>query len=97
MKRSLLGHGWIAGSILLMAATLCVGCTARVRYYDDYDHDYHYWNGAERGYYHEYWEERHEPYRDYDRLNAEQQRNYWKWRHEHHDRDHDHDHDHDRH
>ena len=41
MKRSLLGRGRIAGSILLTAAILCAGCTARVRHYDDYDHDYH--------------------------------------------------------
>ncbi len=55
----------------------------RVRYYDEYHSDYHYWNGDEDRAYHRWLAERHYEYRDYAHLNREQQRDYWNWRHEH--------------
>src|SRR5689334_14382551 len=56
------------------------------RYYvDPYRHDRHEWNESEaRAYRHWLMEERRErQYRDYNRINAERQREYWQWRHEH--------------
>jgi hypothetical protein len=96
MITNLLGRGKTYASLLLVAVLFCAGCAARVRYYDSYGRDYHDWDAREQVYYHEYWTERHEPYRDYGRLTPEEQNNYWKWRHDHYDHDHDHDHDHDR-
>ena len=53
------------------------GCA--VRYYDADHGDYHRWDRDEDRAYHDYWGERHarEPYRDYGRLDADQQRDYW--------------------
>lgn len=70
----------------LTAPLLSSGCAARVRYYDDYQGDYHYWNGGEDRAYRAWLAERHYEYREYNRLNREQQRDYWHWRHEHFDR-----------
>lgn len=55
------------------------------RYYDAEHKDYHTWDARENAAYRHWWtEERHErEYRDYDRLNREQQAEYWRWRHEH--------------
>ena len=54
------------------------------RYYDPYRKDYHEWNEAEaRAYRHWVEEERHEHYRDWNRISKERQREYWRWRHEH--------------
>jgi hypothetical protein len=55
------------------------------RYYDRDRHDWHEWNENEnRAYRHWLMEERRErQYRDYARLKAERQREYWRWRHEH--------------
>jgi hypothetical protein len=73
---------FLTGALLLSIAGL--GCTARVRYYDDYHHDYHRWNNHEVVYYHSYWDGRHQQYREYSTLGPDEQRDYWKWRHEHH-------------
>ena len=55
------------------------------RYYDRERHYWHEWNEHENlAYRHWLMEERREhQYREYRRLNAERQREYWRWRHEH--------------
>ena len=55
------------------------------RYYDRDRHDWHEWNEAKgRAYRHWLMEERREhQFREYERLNAARQREYWRWRHEH--------------
>jgi len=71
-------------SLLLLALSIGVsGCG--VRYYDAQHRDYHRWDRDEDRAYHNYWNERHgnEPYRDYGKLNADQQNDYWNWRHDH--------------
>jgi hypothetical protein len=79
----------VAASLALLASGFAVslisaGCAAHVTYYDDpYYHDRHRWDNVEITYYHRYWDERHQPYREYNTLNREEQNNYWKWRHEH--------------
>lgn len=55
------------------------------RYYDRDRKDYHDWDDREAARY-RHWltEERHEQrFRDYSRLNRQQQAEYWRWRHEH--------------
>ena len=77
----------------LLAAALVVvpvfgtGCAARVRVYDSYHSDYHYWNDREDRAYRRYLSERHEEYRELSKRKAEEQRDYWNWRHEHPDND----------
>jgi hypothetical protein len=76
-----------ASTLLLATALagplLAGGCAARVRVYDEYHSDYHYWNDGEVRAYRVWIGERHYDYREYNRLNREQQREYWAWRHEH--------------
>jgi len=66
-----------------LAPLLIGGCAARVRVYDDYYSDYHYWNAREEHAYRLWLAERHYEYREYERLSREQQREYWGWRHQH--------------
>ena len=79
--RSFLGP--LVLGLALTAPLLSGGCSARVRYYDDYHGDYHYWNGGEDRAYRGWLAERHYEYREYNRLSKEQQHDYWKWRHDH--------------
>ena len=85
MKRIL---NYIAPLILgvtFVASIATSGCAARVGIYDPGYRDYHRWDRNEDRAYRNYWRERHEHerYREYARLNAEQQRDYWNWRHGH--------------
>ena len=75
--------GAVGGLALALSLTAMTGCAARVRYYDQYHSDYHDWNHNEDRAYRQYLSGRHEQYRDYDKLNADQQRDYWNWRHDH--------------
>jgi hypothetical protein len=70
----------------MLAPLLTSGCAARVRYYDDYHSDYHRWDGGEDRAYRVWLSERHYEYRDFKRLNRDEQRDYWRWRHDHADR-----------
>jgi hypothetical protein len=63
------------------------GCAGRVRVYDEYHSDWHQWDHNEDLAYHRYWDERHESYRDYNKLNKGEQKDYWNWRHAHPDND----------
>ena len=74
-------------TILLAAASLAplalTGCAARMRVYDEYHSDYHYWNDREDRAYRMWCAEQRREYREYARLNKEEQREYWNWRHAH--------------
>ncbi len=75
-------------STVLLAATsrlpLAIsGCAARVRVYDQYHSDDRDWNGREDRAYRVWLRERQYPYREFARLNHEEQRDYWNWRHNH--------------
>ncbi len=83
--KRILGVTCLAASLALTVASS--GCTGRVRVYDEYHRDWHYWNGNEDLAYRNYWNERHEQYRDYNKLNKNEQRDYWNWRHDHPDAD----------
>jgi hypothetical protein len=63
------------------------------RAYDPYYTDYHEWNASEEVYYHDWARETHRnPHRDFRKMRASEQKEYWNWRHNHGDRDHDRDH-----
>lgn len=73
---------------LALAAAIVVpvagsGCAARVRYYDEYHSDYHRWDDGEVRAYRVWLGERHYEWREYNRLNRDEQREYWRWRHDH--------------
>jgi hypothetical protein len=80
-SKRMLGAAILAAS--LVGAGTGLGCEGRMRVYDEYHHDYHYWNGDEDRAYRHYWDQRHEQYRDYNSLNKNEQRDYWNWRHQH--------------
>ena len=78
-----------SGSSMILVLALCGGmgaCAARVRVYDAPHHDYHRWNGREEASFRVYLNEKHMPYRDFQRLDANEQNDYWNWRHDHPDR-----------
>jgi hypothetical protein len=65
----------------------------QVRVYDKDHHQYRTWDDNEDRAYRQWVGERHLKYREYNHINAKQQREYWEWREQHHgdqDRDHDH-------
>ena len=89
--RSLLLAGVLASSL--------AGIAGEHHYYRVYDRsytDYHVWNNDEIAHYHRWADETHRDRdRDFRKLPAEEQKEYWTWRHNHgdHDRD-DRDHEH---
>ncbi len=76
-----LGTIFLGTSLLLAIAN--VGCSGRVRVYDSYHSDWHTWDHNEDVQYRAYLNEHHEPYRDYNKLDKNQQKDYWNYRHEH--------------
>jgi hypothetical protein len=81
----ILGSACLAASLLLGIGG--AGCSARVRVYDSYHGDWHVWDQDEDVVYHSYWSERHEPYRNYKKLDKNEQKEYWDWRHKRSDQD----------
>jgi hypothetical protein len=71
LRRQIMQAGLLASALAGMI--ILSGCSAHVRCYDEYGGDYHTWNGYEVWRYHVYWNERHEPYREYPSLNKEEQ------------------------
>jgi hypothetical protein len=53
------------------------------RYYDRDVHDYHVWSDHEDRAYRLYLGEQHRDYREFHRVKASRQREYWRWRHSH--------------
>ena len=78
------------GSLMLSVAVVAsmgtLGCASRtrVRVYDPYRSDYHRWDRHETVYYNQWVVEGHRENREYNRLNKDEQRQYWEWRHQHH-------------
>ncbi len=73
----------------LTAPVITSGCAHPhyYRVYDPYYSDYHVWTPDEDAYYRQGLNERHYEYREFSKLNPDEQRDYWNWRH-HHDQDH---------
>jgi hypothetical protein len=77
---------YTASVILGLTLAASIGATGcAVRYYDADHRDYHRWDRDEDRAYRVYWSEVHprEPYRDYPKLDARGQNDYWNWRHAH--------------
>jgi hypothetical protein len=52
------------------------------RVYDPYYSDYHVWNNGEVVYYQQWSRENHrDEHRDFRKLPADEQKEYWTWRH----------------
>jgi hypothetical protein len=83
--KRILSSTCLAASLLIAVASS--GCAGHVRVYDEYHTDWHTWDHDEDLAYRRYYDERHEPYRDYNKLNKGDQKNYWNWRHDHSDPD----------
>lgn len=96
-------HKIAAASLVLTFGLITAGCAEHhYRTYDPYYSDYHTWGPDEDVYYRQWYGDTYHDrgYRDYRRLNRDEQRNYWTWRHQHHEHDRDHrdrDRDHDQH
>jgi hypothetical protein len=71
----------VAGAFLGML--VISGCSAHVRYYDPYYHDYHYWNQDEVVYYQQWERETHRQHVEFKDRSQDEQTEYWKWRHSH--------------
>ena len=57
------------------------------RYHDARHNDDHEWNDRENRAYDKWLKEKHHAKREFAKLKAKEQREYWKWRHEHPDRE----------
>ena len=68
---------------LMFALASAIGCSARVRVYDEPHHDYHRWNHQEEVSFRLYLGERHRDYIDFHKLSPREQEDYWTWRHDH--------------
>jgi hypothetical protein len=76
--------------VALTFAIAGLGCERHhyYRIYDPYYTDYHVWNDNETVYYRQWSNETHrDPNRDFRKLSAEEQKEYWTWRHNRGDRD----------
>jgi hypothetical protein len=60
------------------------GCSAHVRVYDPYYHDYHAWNDHEVVYYNQWEHDTHRDHVDFKARNEADQKEYWDWRHSQH-------------
>ncbi|MGO8934937.1 MAG: hypothetical protein ACLPLZ_16960 [Terracidiphilus sp.] len=68
---------------VLAAPVLSTGCTAHVRVYDPYYHDYHEWAG-ETTYYGQWEHDTHRDHMDFNQRNDADKKAYWDWRHSQH-------------
>jgi hypothetical protein len=66
----------------LAACIFSAGCSAHVRVYDPYYHDYHAWAG-ETVYYNQWERETHRDHVEFNNRNDADKKAYWDWRHSH--------------
>jgi hypothetical protein len=84
---------FLSSCILAAAlATSALGTACATHYYtvdDPYYHDRHVWNDQEVVFYQQWARENHrDEHRDFRKLPAAEQKEYWDWRHSHGDHDH---------
>jgi hypothetical protein len=71
---------------IAMAPTALRAQAPQVRsYHDKQRNEDHAWNGQEDKAYRIYAKQNHVKYREFSKLNDNDQQNYWNWRHEHSD------------
>lgn len=83
MKRFLVLTAFFAGCTLIAPVAMKADDHQEKRYYDRDGRDYHMWDDHEDRAYRVYLGEQHRNYREFGRVKASQQRQYFRWRHEH--------------
>src|SRR5713101_5415779 len=92
VRRTLPMHRFLQVSLLSAALMATVATAPTVlkaaddhptRYHDKEHNDDHEWNDREDRAYQKWLEAKHHVKRDFAKLKAKEQREYWKWRHEH--------------
>jgi hypothetical protein len=89
------GFVFLAGALAAPAAMVTSATPQEEEHHDkdkrkvyDREHkDYHNWDDNEDHAYRQYLGEQRMDYRDYEKLNRDQQNAYWNWRHSHNDPD----------
>jgi ribulose kinase len=77
----------LMASVATVPASLMAADDQPRRYHDKDRNDDHEWNDREDRAYQKWLEEKHHAKREFAKLKAKEQQEYWKWRHEHPDRD----------
>ena len=83
MKRFLILSALVLSTTLIGPVVAQAKAPAEKRYYDKSGKDYHTWNSNEDRAYRSYVTEQHQQYRDFNRVNRNQQQQYFTWRHQH--------------
>jgi len=84
-KASWLTSCFLTASVAASVAGLACGHPHYYRVEDPYYHDTHVWDDTEVVYYQRWCRETHrDEHRDFRKLPAEEQKEYWTWRHSQH-------------
>ena len=85
MKRFLILSALVLSTTLIGPVVAQAKTPQEKRYHDKSGKDYHTWNSNEDRAYRSYVTEQHQQYRDFNRVNRNQQQQYFNWRHQHSD------------
>ena len=83
MHRFLILGVFFAGAAFIAPVAMTADDHHDKRYYDRDVRDYHAWSDHEDRAYRVYLGEQHRDYREFRRVKAPEQRQYFRWRHEH--------------
>jgi hypothetical protein len=83
MKRFLILGALALSATMIGPVTARAGAPTEKRYYDKNGKDYHTWNNNEDRAYRSYLTEQHQDYREFNKVNRNQQQQYFTWRHQH--------------
>ena len=83
MKRFLILSALVLSTTLVGPVVARAGAPTEKRYYDKSGKDYHTWNNNEDRAYRSYLTEQHQDYREFNKVNRNQQQQYFSWRHQH--------------
>jgi type III secretory pathway component EscR len=85
MKRFLILSALVLSTTMIGPVVAQAKAPQEKRYYDKSGKDYHTWNSNEDRAYRSYLTEQHQQYRDFNKVNRNQQQQYFAWRHQHSD------------
>jgi len=85
LNTALLGIALIVPVVLVPTPLRAQDHKVARSYHDKQNNDDHEWNNHEDQAYRTYAKQNHRKYRNFDRLNENDQQAYWGWRHEHSD------------
>jgi hypothetical protein len=78
--------GFLLATGLMLMISSCAVQVRSGRVFDADRSDYHTWDDHENGFYNQWVVETHRPHRNFEKLQKEDQRQYWQWRHDHPDK-----------